>query len=204
MVAQGTERLWWTKSYKIMSDRGVSREHLVPIFPNTNRCNEHLKSSSKKFQASKGKIPENAQLPFITQGLSRSWSPKGQTGSKRREFVEEKDVVWNTVMQRSVQQKILEPDSAGSWETPQGKITPGSSWACHGDQEQGQEMRGVDQAWEVPSSILITSWWEFGDCPSEGVLSWVFHRSTDCNSGHCWIRSSDSKGKSWSLFCSKN
>lgn len=87
MAAEGTERLWWTESYKIITDReGMSTEQLFPIFPNTNHCNEHLKSSGKKFKASKGKTPENAQLPFITQGLSRSWSPKGQTDSKSREI----------------------------------------------------------------------------------------------------------------------
>lgn len=91
MVAQGRERLWWTKSYKIMSDRGVSREQLFPTVPSTNHCNEHLKSPDKKFRASKGKIPENAQLPFITQGLE----PRGTNRFQKlaNHFLEEKDVV---------------------------------------------------------------------------------------------------------------
>lgn len=149
MVAQGTERLWWTKSYKIMSDRGVSREQLVPIFPNTKHCNEHPKSSGKKFQASKGKIPENAQLPFKTQGLSRSWSPKGQTGSKSRETR-----LWKRRMLCETQRcrGVFSKKSWGQTLLEAGRLLREKSLLGI-----PQAVRGMDQPQGVSSSTLITS-----------------------------------------------
>lgn len=191
-----------------MSDReGVSREQLFPVFPNTNHCSEHLTSKGKKFKASRGKVPENAQSPFITQGLSRSWSPKGQTGSKSR-----KTSLWKRII---LKHSDVEECSAKNPETRLCWKLGDSSGKSHSRiilfllgipwwPLAGTGMREVDLAQEIPSSILITSWGEFGDCCSAGILSWVFHRSTSCSSGQWWIRSSDSKGKSSSLFCSKN
>lgn len=181
--------------------RRSEQRAVIPYFPK----HKPLKSSGKKFKASKGKIPEKAQLPFITQGLNRSWSPKGQTGSKRRQTsLWKRRMLCETQWCRGVFSKKSWNQTAGSWETPQGEVTPGSSWASHSDHGQGQVMRGMDLAQEIPSSIPVTSWWEFGDSPSAGILSWVFHTSTSCSSGQWWIRSADSKGKSWSSFCSKN
>lgn len=90
-------------------------------------------SNQKTRSLKPAKIPENAQLPFITQGLSRSWSPKGQTGFKSRETSLWKSrILCETQCCRGVlSKKILEPDSVGSWGTPQGKVTPGHLSSGH-------------------------------------------------------------------------
>lgn len=55
VVALRRERL--VDSYKITSDIQTVHRKQFTVFPNTNRCHQHLKLSSKKLKTRKGKIP---------------------------------------------------------------------------------------------------------------------------------------------------
>lgn len=120
--------------------------------------------------------------------------------------MDKKGRIWHTAVQNK-------KAPAGRWGTHQGKAAlhqPCFSWASSGNHWQWWILgrwiwprMSVHSVLSHPDTRLATGTvWGF----SVGCFGdfFFFNGSTNYSSGQQWIRISDNKGKSWSLFCLEN
>lgn len=135
-------------------------------------------------------------------------SPKVQTGSASG-----RTDSWIKRVESDIQQcrTVLNKKApAGRWGTHHGKATPQRPfflfllsilWWPLAAVGNGQ----MDLTQVVCSFSLIPSWYKVSHRHRVRILSQVFrgffNKSINYSSGQQWIRISDNKGKSWSLFC---